>query len=271
MRWLTMLGSRCALGFLCIGLSISGHARAADFYLSPTGSNGNNGSVGSPWGTLQFAVDQLSPGDTLFLRGGTYNISQRVRFQGGDGGVEGSPVNLWAFPGEVPVLDFATMGASLGSSSGRGLQIDDDAGHLHFRGLTIQNAKDNGMHISGNNNVFEQLTLRYNADSGLQLAGTAANNLVLNTDSYENFDPHNQGENADGFAAKFANLGPGNQFYGNRAWGNSDDGWDLWEAGMASRFGIPGRLTTASISGVWVQALTVMATATNWDKQVELT
>ena len=42
--------------------------------------------------------------------------------------------------------------------------------------------------------------------------------------------PHNHGENAHGFAAKFENLGPGNVFQGDRAWGNSDDGWDFWEA-----------------------------------------
>jgi hypothetical protein len=52
-------------------------------------------------------------------------------------------------------------------------------------------------------------------------------NLVLNCDSYLNYDPDTNGENADGFTAKW-NLGPGNVFRGCRAWSNSDDGWDLW-------------------------------------------
>jgi hypothetical protein len=36
------------------------------------------------------------------------------------------------------------------------------------------------------------------------------------------------GNNADGFGVKFNDVGPGNMLYGNRAWENSDDGYDLW-------------------------------------------
>jgi hypothetical protein len=38
------------------------------------------------------------------------------------------------------------------------------------------------------------------------------------------------GENADGFAVKDPDIGIGNIFRGNRAWGNSDDGWDTFDA-----------------------------------------
>ena len=55
----------------------------------------------------------------------------------------------------------------------------------------------------------------------------AANNLVLNCDSYENLDQATNGENADGFAAKLR-IGPGNVFRGCRAWNNADDGWDFF-------------------------------------------
>ncbi len=40
----------------------------------------------------------------------------------------------------------------------------------------------------------------------------------------------NRGENADGFAIKFRNLGPGNVVVAARAWDNSDDGFDLWDS-----------------------------------------
>jgi hypothetical protein len=64
----------------------------------------------------------------------------------------------------------------------------------------------------------------------MQLSGRASFNLILNADSYENYDPSANGENADGFAIKFADLGPGNVVRGARAWGNSDDGWDMWQS-----------------------------------------
>ncbi len=205
-------------------------AGGAEWYLSPLGNDGNDGTLQNPWASFSFAIDQLTPGDTLVVRGGTYDIDTQVRWRTNQGGTAAQPIRIWAAAGEQPILDFSTMSATLGASSGRGMQIDNNVNYLHFRGLTIQGAKDNGLYNEGDFNVFERLTLRQNADSGLQLSGDAAHNLILNCDSYENFDPHNGGENADGFAAKFNQLGPGNVFDGNRAWGNSDDGWDLWQA-----------------------------------------
>ena len=216
---------------LLAGLTVwAGVAAAKEVYISPTGSNSSDGSLGSPYGTFDYAIDQLSPGDTLWVRGGTYNLTDRVRMQSGDGGTSGSPVNIWAYGTETPVLDFSGMSAYWGSSSGRGIQIDDGVDWVHIKGLTIQNARDNGLYAESKNNVFEQLVTRWNADSGLQLSGSASNNLILNSDSYENYDPQNNGENADGFALKFSELGPGNVVRGCRAWSNSDDGWDMWES-----------------------------------------
>ena len=55
------------------------------------------------------------------------------------------------------------------------------------------------------------------------MGGDAANNKVINCDSYYNVDP-GQG-NADGFAVKL-DVGTDNSYSGCRAWQNSDDGWD---------------------------------------------
>jgi len=179
--------------------------------------------------TINSAISAAGPGDTIYLDGGTYNLSGRITVS--KSGTSGSPIKMFAVSGQTPILDFSSMSSGLlGSSSGRGLQFNSNADWWHVRGLRIENAKDNGLYVDGDNNIFDQLVLYNNADSGVQLAGSASFNSVLNTDSYENYDPHNHGENADGFAAKFENLGPGNVFSGNRAWGNSDDGWDFWEA-----------------------------------------
>ena len=209
---------------LCAAAPAGTHC--AEFYISPAGSDANAGSLGSPWGTFQYAISQINAGDTLLVRGGTRDLSSRIRIQ--KGGTAGAPITMQAYPGETPVLDFAANP----STTDRGIQLERD--WWHFKGLTVQNAPDNGMWVSGSNNVFEQLVFRWNKDSGFQLSGDSSrqptNNLILNCDSYENYDPLNHGENADGFAAKFRELGPGNVFRGNRAWGNSDDGWDFWAA-----------------------------------------
>lgn len=202
--------------------------RGVDYYIAPDGSNSNSGGIGSPWGTFDFAIDNIDPGDTLFVRGGTYNLNSRIQIRNNEGGTASNPINIWAYPGESPILDFNAMTVAWGGSSGRGIQIDEGANYLHLKGLTIQNAPDNGIWSGANYGTFEQIVTRWNGDSGLQLSGFASYNSILNADSYENYDPSANGENADGFAIKFEDLGPGNSVRGSRAWGNSDDGWDMW-------------------------------------------
>jgi len=63
------------VGFvIAIGVLVF-EANAANYYISPTGSDSNSGTIGSPWKTFGFAVPRLKPGDTLFLRDGTYDGS----------------------------------------------------------------------------------------------------------------------------------------------------------------------------------------------------
>jgi hypothetical protein len=79
-----------------------------------------------------------------------------------------------------------------------------------------------------------------NRNAGFRMSAGSAYNLILNCDSYLNYDPKKHGEDADGFATKgstgcTACLGPGNIIRGCRAWSNSDDGFDLWWANNAIR------------------------------------
>jgi hypothetical protein len=216
-------------------LAFCATAQGAEFFIAPGGSNANSGAIDSPFGTFDFAIDQLNAGDTLFVRGGTYNLSSRITLNSSDGGAANNRVNIWAYESggimETPILDFAGMSNSLwGQSSGRGVQVSEGADWVHIKGLIIQNARDNGLSSQSDNSIYERMTTRWNGDSGVQLDGFSSFNQVLNSDSYENYDPSANGENADGFAIKFEDLGPGNAVRGSRAWANSDDGWDMWES-----------------------------------------
>jgi hypothetical protein len=61
------------------------------------------------------------------------------------------------------------------------------------------------------------------------VGGTSQQTQVINCDAYRNYDPEEHGQDADGFGAKF-DVGAGTVFRGCRAWHNSDDGYDFWEA-----------------------------------------
>lgn len=195
----------------------------ATYYVATDGSNTNTGTISSPFASITYATGLTSPGDTVYVRGGTYMPESTIR--PAQDGSNNNCIYIWNYRDEIPVFDFSNQSIS---GSNRGFQINRD--YVYIKGLIIEHAGDNGLNIAGSDNIIEQVIVRYNADSGLQMAGGAGFNLILNCDSYGNYDAENHGENADGYAAKF-DLDIGNTFRGCRSWGNSDDGWDFWEAG----------------------------------------
>jgi hypothetical protein len=163
--------------------------------------------------------------------------------RGNDGGAaEALRKRLWAFvlpdgTAEVPVLDFSGQryGDASSGANPRGVFL---AGHWwHLRGIDVAGAADNGIYVAGNHNVIEACRTYRCRDSGLQVSRHSASagpaewpsfNLVLNCESWDNYDgPPNDGENADGFACKLTS-GEGNVFRGCVAHHNIDDGWDLF-------------------------------------------
>src|SRR5215468_2330229 len=202
---------------------------SGDIFVAPNGTDSNPGTMAAPT-TLSSAITRVQPGQTIQMRGGTYNLSATITIARGNDGTASQQKNIFAFGGERPVLDFS---AQTFSSSNRGIQLNGF--FWHFRGLEVTGAGDNGIFIGGNNNTIELCSTHHNRDTGLQLgrhSSTApqsewpANNLILNCTSFDNFDPDN-GEDADGFACKLT-TGPGNVFRGCIAHHNIDDGWDLF-------------------------------------------
>jgi hypothetical protein len=189
------------------------------YFVSPTGNDSNPGSLASPFLTITKGLNTITTSGTLYLRDGTY--AQPTKLSLTRIGLTNGAIRLWAYPGETPVIN------STGNSSD-GIAISGRSYHL--KGITVTLAGHNGINISGNSNVVENCVTYSNGNTGLHLTGSAAPgpsyNLILNCDSYLNYDPP-IGGNADGFSAKW-NIGPGNVFRGCRAWWNSDDGWDLW-------------------------------------------
>ncbi|HET9590037.1 MAG TPA: right-handed parallel beta-helix repeat-containing protein [Anaerolineales bacterium] len=76
--------------------------QVVEYYVSPDGSDQNRGTLNEPWRTLEHALGQLSPGDTLYLRGGTYyehGIVVRAK------GTASAPIVIRSYPGERAFID----------------------------------------------------------------------------------------------------------------------------------------------------------------------
>lgn len=66
--------------------------------------NGDDAAAGterSPWKTLQHAVRQLKPGDTLYLRGGTYYELVTAELKG----TKQAPITIRSYPRELAIID----------------------------------------------------------------------------------------------------------------------------------------------------------------------
>ena len=191
---------------------------SAQKYIAPNGDDANPGTLEQPWGSFPKAISEAMPGDTIFVRGGTYDLLNTITISATKSGTDSQLITLTAYHDEIPILDF--LGQSFGS---KGISLRSN--YWHIIGLQIKGAGDNGMEINfGFNNIIERCAFYENRDSGLQLSNGSADNRIINCDSYYNADPPDYAD-ADGFAPKLT-VGSGNYFYGCRSWGNCDDGWD---------------------------------------------
>jgi pectate lyase-like protein len=221
-------------------------AAAQAYYVAPNGSDSAAGTLAAPWASIAHAQSVARPGDTVYFRGGTYTYthadsacsSQTAAADAitlGKSGTPGSLISYFAYPGERPVFDFSHM-----TDNCRIKGFDVTGSWIHLKGLEVTGVPQNnslnheswGIWVSGSDNIFEQINTHNNMGPGLFIQ-RGGGNLVLNCDSHDNYDPHSSdgaGENADGFGAHIPAGFPGNVFDGDRAWFNSDDGFDLINA-----------------------------------------
>lgn len=201
------------------------------YYVSSSGDDSSDGSIENPFKTIAKALQVLQPGQRAYLRAGTYSLTSKITLS--KSGSVSAYYGLWAYPGESCILDYSGMTSSYG--------ISISGAYWYLRGLEVTHAPSSGIRITGSCNIIEQCLTHNNGDAGLYIGiskGTSVNtdgslaayNLVINCDSWLNYDPYGStgdGGNADGFACKL-NAGKGNIFRGCRSWENSDDGWDLY-------------------------------------------
>lgn len=205
-----------------------------DLYVSPSGKSTAAGTQNAPMDLLT-AINSISAGYTIWMEEGTYKAyglyGAPIVIAESNSGAEGAYKTISSINGGTVTIDFSGM-AELGSN--RGIVLDGS--YWHFYDIDICNAGDNGMLLSGDNNIIELCQFYANHDSGLQISryNTSAdtidlwpsNNVILNCTAFDNKDEATC-ENADGFAAKLT-CGEGNVFDGCISYCNSDDGWDLY-------------------------------------------
>jgi len=70
------------------------------FYVDPNGSDSDDASLTTPWLTIQHAVDNIAPGDTILLQSGTYAGARMER-----SGTAAAWITLAAAPGATVLIN----------------------------------------------------------------------------------------------------------------------------------------------------------------------
>jgi len=211
---------------LAIGglLFLSASSQATTYYVATNGNDTWSGTAtNSPWRTPERGIGAVNAGDTLYVFGGTYMLTNQVKTA--KAGTAVNYCNMWAYPGEHPYFN----ATNIPSGSNRGIYISKD--FWHVKGIEVGFAPDNGIIITSGSNIVEGCVMHDNNNDGMTLGSTSAkahDNLILNCDSYRNFQASSGGNNGDGYSAK-TGCGVNNVFQGCRSYLNSDDGWDFYD------------------------------------------
>jgi len=148
----------------------------AHYYVDPVnGSDTNPGNMSAPWQTIQRSVKSpypfvyREPGDTVYLRGGTYRGSSNYLALGaGNSGTSNAPITVAAYPGEKPIVCDSVKQAAVDLRY-RSWWI--------FDGLTFSNNYRHCWLVEITNCTFRNCTFeRCNTNSDWQYAGVCLAN-----------------------------------------------------------------------------------------------
>ncbi|HFC01213.1 MAG TPA: T9SS type A sorting domain-containing protein [Phaeodactylibacter sp.] len=126
-----------------------------NYYVSTTGSNGNSGTLASPWLTIQYGCDQLVAGDTLNILAGTY--PEKVNFT--QSGSAGQMITVRAYQSQNVVMD------ANASPNGFSIFYVENQSYFRIEGIHFKNSINldgaGGIYIEGYGHHIEVINCKF--------------------------------------------------------------------------------------------------------------
>ncbi|MGC5773990.1 DUF5123 domain-containing protein [Paenibacillus pabuli] len=154
------------------------------YYISPQGNDMNNGTLQTPWKTLQHAADHAIPGSTVYLREGVYHQKVKITRSGNS---SAKPTLFSSYPQEKAIID------------GEGLSVRGIEGLIeveHASYITIQNLEIRNFTTSLRGQVPTGIYV-HGAGEHIQLLGNTVHSISNDT---KPSGPDLQGRDAHGIA-----------------------------------------------------------------------
>jgi parallel beta-helix repeat protein len=198
--------------------------------VSSAGSNQNDGTIGSPWQTIRFALSRLAAGDTLYIRGGTYT--------GGDNTIDSQTAALrsgTSWSNAITIAGYSGEPVTIQPPDNvSGIRLTTGApAYFIFQDFTIDMANStrsggaggaDGVYLSSgaHHNRFQRVEVKNNAASGFQFSSANGNspfNEVLNCAIHDNGSAPGINRGYGLYISTSDNLFEGNDVYGNGGYG----------------------------------------------------
>ncbi len=170
------------LSFLAIPGAVS-NALSGIFYVSPSGSDANPGTLALPWKSLGTSVNKLSAGSTLYVRGGTYHETVYMSVSG----TSSAPITISGYPGEIASID----GQGNIPSGYWDVLFNVNGSYINLSKLEVKNSYGMGFVITGSNNRASQIHAHHNMENGILIMGNY--NIVENSEVNLNCLSNNNG------------------------------------------------------------------------------
>ncbi len=161
--------NRMILGMVLLALgmfSVSVRAQSTgEIFVALNGSDiAGDGSFGSPYRTLYRAGRAAQPGDTIFVRGGTYLATKDKLY--GVTGTAAQPIIVQPYAGETVIFD----GAGADIARAKSVILIGESTHIVFDGFEVRNSSGRGITVYDSSFI----TVRNNRVHHVQSRGFSA-------------------------------------------------------------------------------------------------
>jgi parallel beta-helix repeat protein len=222
-------------------------------FVSPTGSDTDNGSAANPWRTLQRAADSATAGMSVVIRAGTYGAFETHR-----SGVAGSPITFISYPGESVVIDghnaveytvrlsgvsyvrivgLTVQGGFAERQQGGGLLIGRSS-QVEVRDSTFRSNRAFGIRSYNSTHVLIEGNDIYGNAVGIQVGGAGEGTAIRDNQIHENNQmmvntPDVRGDDVGGEGVALVRSTGAVEVSNNQIWGNRSASYDYGYDGGA--------------------------------------
>jgi parallel beta-helix repeat protein len=185
------------LVWIILPLVGSSAAIAKDIYVATNGNDSNLGTQSQPLASIQNAVYQAGPGDTIYVRQGTYYPSKRIEIY--PSGTATNRINVKTYPQESVIID----GSKIQGNNRDIMSITGD--YINVEGFEIRNSQKHGIVVWDASDVRVAKIKTYNNYEGGINSYYSSNIVMENNTAYRtNLQNKPTGKWSNGIGAGFS-------------------------------------------------------------------